>query len=284
MLPPETRYAKSGSVHIAYQVSGHGPLDLVVVNAFGSHLEYAWEEPTFARYLQRLASFSRLMRFDKRGTGLSDRVAEANLPTLEQLMDDVRAVMDAVGSQRAALYGMSEGGSMSILFAATYPERTRALVLYGAFARRVWAPDYPWAPTLPERQRHFERVEQSWGRELDVSTSIPGRAQDSVFLRWLLTYQRLSMSPGSAAALLRMNSEIDVRHVLPAIRVPTLVLRRVGDLDVQVENGRYLAAHIVGAKYVELPGIDHNLIGSDTDAIVDRIENSLSLYRARVAS
>jgi pimeloyl-ACP methyl ester carboxylesterase len=154
MVPPETRYAKSGSVHVAYQVLGHGPLDLVVINAFASHLEYAWEEPSYAGYLQRLASFSRLILFDKRGTGLSDRVADVALPTLEQRMDDVRAVMDAVGSQRAAPYGLSEGGSMSILFAATYPERTTALVLCGAFARRVWAQDYPWAPTLEERQQY----------------------------------------------------------------------------------------------------------------------------------
>ena len=178
---PETRYAKSGDVHIAYQVLGDGPIDLVIIDAFASHLEYAWEEPVFAHFLQRLASFSRLIRFDKRGTGLSDRVPD--LPTLEQRMDDVRAVMDAVGSEQAALCGYSEGGAMSILFAATYPERTTALVLFGSFARRVWAPDYPWAPTLEERQDYFDWIEQNWGRLQDVSTIVPGRANDERFRR-----------------------------------------------------------------------------------------------------
>ena len=274
---PETRYAKSGDVHIAYQVVGDGPLDLVCIMPMATHLELLWEEPTLEHFFGRLASFSRLILFDKRGTGMSDRVPD--LPTLEQRMDDVRAVMDAVGSERAALLGGSEGGSMSALFAATYPERTVALVLLGSFARRVWAPDYPWAPTLEERQRYFEWIEASWGRAADVSTVVPGRADDEPFKRWVARYQRLAASPGAAAALLRMNSQIDVRHVLPAIRVPTLVLHRVGDPDVDVGNGRYLAAHIPGAKYVELPGTEHAIYVGDTDSILDEIEEFLTGVR-----
>ncbi len=164
MLRPETRYARSGDVHIAYQVVGDGPLDLVVVHGFVSHLEHAWESPEVARFLERLASFSRLILFDKRGTGLSDRVPDAELPTLEQRMDDVRAVMDAVGSERAALLGYSEGGPMSALFAATYPGRTTAVVICGSYAKWIWTPDYPWAPTREEHQRFLEAVEQNSGR------------------------------------------------------------------------------------------------------------------------
>jgi pimeloyl-ACP methyl ester carboxylesterase len=191
---PETRYAKSGDVHIAYQVVGDGPLDLVSIPPMATHIELAWEDPTFARFLRRLAAFSRLLHFDKRGVGLSDRVPD--LPTLEQRMDDVRAVMDAAGAGRAALFGGSEGGSMSALFAATYPERTVALVLLGAFARRVWAPDYPWAPTWEERQRFFDWIEASWGRAPDVSTVVPGRADDEPFQQWKAKYQRQAASPG----------------------------------------------------------------------------------------
>jgi class 3 adenylate cyclase len=168
---------------------------------------------------------------------------------------------------------------MSVLFAATYPERTTALVLFGSFARRVWAPDYPWAPTLAQRQQYFEWIEQNWGREADVSPIVPGEARDARFLRWAATYLRLSASPGAAAALLRMNSQIDVRHVLPTIRVPTLVLHRVGDLDVSVANGRYLAEHIPGAKYVELPGVEHVPILGDSEVILDEIEEFLTGVR-----
>ncbi len=254
---PQTRYAKSGDVNIAYQIVGEGPVDLVYVPGWVSHVEEVWEEPTRARFLSRLASFSRLLLFDKRGTGMSDRVPLGELPTLEQRMDDVRAVMDAAGVERAALFGFSEGGNMSILFAATYPQRTIALVTFGVFAKRLRSPDYPWAPTWEDRQKEIALVEREWGGDMDLSSLAPSVAHDEGFRRMLATYLRRSASPGAAAALLRMNTFIDVRHVLPTIRVPTLVLHRTHDRDASIEEGRYIAARIPGAKFVELPGQDH---------------------------
>lgn len=232
-MRPVTRYAKSGDVHIAYQVTGEGLLDLVFVPGFVSHLEYRWEDSRKARFLERLASFTRLISFDKRGTGLSDRVAE--MPTLEQRMADVRAVMDATGSERAALLGVSEGGPMSILFAATYPKRTTALVIYGAYARRSWAPDYPSGRTDAEWDAMLGTMEQQWGGPMGLSIWAPSAADDEAFKTWWATYLRLSASPGAALAIMRMNREIDVRHILPAIRVPSLVLHRTGDRNVRVE-------------------------------------------------
>ena len=265
----DTKYAKSGGVHIAYQVIGDGPLDLVFVMGWVSHLDYFWEGPS-AEFLTRLASFSRLILFDKRGTGLSDRVAE--MPTLEQRMDDVRAVMDAAGSERAALLGISEGAAMCALFAATYAERTVALVMYGAYAKRLWDPAYPWAPTLAERQRFFDAIEQGWGGVVDLDTLAPSTVDDERFRRWWATYLRRSASPGAALALARMNTEIDIRDVLPAIRVPTLILHRIGDLDIDVNGARFLAERIPGAKYVELPGVDHLAFAGDQEAILREIE------------
>src|SRR5260370_27216856 len=181
---PETRYAKSGEVNIAYQVVGSGPVDLVYVMGWVTNLDYFWEEPSYARFLARLASFSRLILFDKRGTGLSDRVHETELPTLEQRMDDVRAVMDAVDSSRAVLFGVSEGGPMCALFAATYPERTAGLVMYGSYAKRIWSPDYPWAPTPGERQEFFDLLQHGWGGVVDVHVMAPSRADDENFREW----------------------------------------------------------------------------------------------------
>jgi class 3 adenylate cyclase len=271
-MRPRTHYAKSSDVHIAYQVLGDGPLDLVLVPSFVTHLEYQWEFPPLVSFLERLASFSRLIMLDKRGTGMSDRVAIA---TPEERMDDVRAVMDAVGSERAALMGMSEGGWMSLLFAATYPQRTRALVLYGTFAKRLWAPDYPVGLTVADRQEYFATIERDWSDDADISVSAPSLADDERTRHWFGTWRRMGASPGAALAIARMNTEIDVRHVLPAIGVPTLILHRTGDRDVAVENGRYLAEHIPGARYVELPGHDHALVG-DEDAILDEVEEFLT--------
>jgi pimeloyl-ACP methyl ester carboxylesterase len=252
-----THYAKSGNASIAYQVIGEGPFDLVYVSGWISNIELMWEEPSHARFLNRLASFSRLLLIDKRGTGLSDRVAESELPTLEQRMDDVRAVMDAVGSARAALLGHSEGGNMAMLFAATYPQRTMALITFGVFAKRIWSADYPWAPTPEQRQRWYDQIEQGWGGVVDLSDLAPSVADDEGFLRWWATYLRRSASPSAALTLGKMNTQIDVRDILPAIRVPTLILHRTGDRDAKIEEGRYIAARIPGAKLVELPGVDH---------------------------
>jgi pimeloyl-ACP methyl ester carboxylesterase len=278
-MPPETRYARSGDVNIAYQVTGEGPRDLVYVPGWVSNIELMWEEPAMANFLGRLASFSRLILFDKRGTGLSDRVSNDELPTLEQRMDDVRVVLEAVGSQRAALFGHSEGGNMCLLFAATYPERTAALVTLGSFAkRRDPDDDYPWAPTAENREESAADVERNWGhlRPEDVEYYAPSRVGDEQFVRNLEAYLRRGASPGAAAALLRMNSYIDVREVLPTIRVPTLVLHRTGDHDVNVAEGRYLASKIPGARFVELAGDDHWIAAGDIDAIADEIEEFLT--------
>jgi pimeloyl-ACP methyl ester carboxylesterase len=278
-MTPETRYARSGDVNIAYQVVGEGPRDLVYVPGWVSNVELMWEEPAMAHFLERLASFSRLILFDKRGTGLSDRVSNDELPTLEQRIDDVRSVLEAVGSERAALFGHSEGGNMCLLFAATYPERTTALITLGSFAkRRDPDDDYPWAPDAEAREATVVDVERNWGRlrPQDAEYYAPSRAADEAFVRNLEQYFRRSASPGAAAALLRMNSYIDVREVLPTIRVPTLVLHRTGDHDVNVAEGRYLASKIAGAKFVELAGDDHWIAAGDTDAVADEIEEFLT--------
>jgi pimeloyl-ACP methyl ester carboxylesterase len=277
-MQPETRYAKSGDVNIAYQVVGEGSLDLVYVPGWISNVELMWAEPAHAHLLRRLASFSRLILFDKRGTGLSDPVPLDRLPTLEQRMDDVRAVMDAAGSERAALFGSSEGGLMSVLFAATYPKRTTALVACAIYAKRIWSPDYPWAPTPEAREAEIESIERSWGGEMGVEQIAP--SADEAFRRRLEAYFRRSASPGAAVALLRMNTQIDVRAALPTIGVPTLILQRVGDRDVNVEESRWIASQIPGAKLVELPGDDHLVWAGDVDQVVDEVEEFLTGSRS----
>jgi class 3 adenylate cyclase len=275
MPQPETRYARSGDLNIAYQVAGDGPLDLVYVPGWVSNIEEMWEDPAMAHFLGRLSSFSRLILFDKRGTGLSDRLANDELPTLEQRMDDVRAVLEAVGAERAALFGHSEGGNMCMLFAATYPTRTIALMTLGSFAkRRDPDADYPWAPTDENREQEALEIEQNWGhlRPQDVEYYAPSRVGDEQFIRNLERYLRRAASPGAAATFVRMNSFVDVRDILPTIQVPTLVLHRTGDRDVAVDEGRYLAARIPGAKFVELPGDDHWIAAGDVDALADEIE------------
>jgi pimeloyl-ACP methyl ester carboxylesterase len=273
-MPPETRYARSGDVNIAYQVAGDGPLDLVYVPGWISNVELMWEEPAQAHALGRLAAFTRLILFDKRGTGLSDPVSLDRLPTLEQRMDDVRAVLDAADSLDTAVFGFSEGGLMSVLFAATYPERVRTLILYGVYAKRVRSSDYPWAPTPEARRREIEKLERNWATKMDLDRLAP--SEDEAFKQRLATYFRRSASPGAAVALMRMNTQLDVREVLPSIRTPTLVLQRSDDLDVNVEEGRWIAGRIPEAKYVELPGDAHTLWAGDTDAIVDEIEEFLT--------
>jgi len=269
-LIPETKYAKSGDINIAYQVLGSGPVDLIYVPGWVTHLEYGWEERAVASFYRKLASFSRLILFDKRGTGLSDQ--STNLPTLEQRMDDVRAVMQAVDSDRAVVFGGSEGGNMALLFAATYPERTVALITFGVFAKRVYDPEYPWAPTPEQRQKFYDAIEQGWGGPVGIDDLAPSRAHDERFRQWWATYQRRSTTPRAALALARMNTSIDVRHVLPAIRVPTLVLHRTNDLDCHIEEGRYIASHIPGAKFVELPGDDHLIYVGDQETMFREIE------------
>ena len=267
---PTTRYARSGDVNIAYQVIGGGPIDLVFVMGWVSHLDYFWAEPSFARFLNRLAAFSRLILIDKRGTGLSDRAPE--LPTLEQRMDDLRAVLEEVGSDQAALMGISEGGPMCALFAATYPQKTRALVMFGTYAKRLWDPDYPWAPTREEREAFYRQIREGWGGPIGIEDRAPSRAADPAFRSWWSTYLRMGASPGAALELTRMNAEIDIRAILPHIRVPTLVLHRTHDRCLKIEEGRYVASRIPGARFVELPGEDHLPFVGDQEAILAETE------------
>ena len=281
MHPSKTEYIRSGDTHIAYQVVGDGPIDLVYVPGWVSHVELVWEEPTMARFLNRLASFSRLICFDKRGTGLSDRVPDDKLPKLEERMDDLRAVLDAVGSESASVLGVSEGANLCALFAATYPHRVNAMVSVGSFAKRIWSPDYPWAPTLEEREIVYEMVENEWGKKMDVAHYVPSKIGDEEFIQRLLTYFRRAASPGAAVTLLRMNTQIDIRAVLPAIHVPTLIIHRTGDRDAKVEGARWMAQQIPGAKFVELPGDDHLPWVGDQDAILDEIQEFLTGERPK---
>jgi pimeloyl-ACP methyl ester carboxylesterase len=278
---PTTRYVRSGDANIAYQVVGDGPFDLIWVPGWISNVEVSWEVPEYERFLTRLASFSRLILFDKRGTGLSDGVSVEHLPGLEQRMDDVRAVLEATGSTNAAVFGASEGGNLSMLFAATYPERVRALVLAAVYAKRLWSPDYPWAPTPEERARHGVEVEQNWSGDMDLAQIAPGALGDPALLRRITTFFRRSASPGAAAALLRMNTAIDTRSVLPTISVPTLLLCRAGDRDVSVEEERWIAGQIPRSTFVELPGDDHLPWLGDTDALLDEVEVFLTGERRR---
>lgn len=276
---PETHYVQNGDVNIAYQTVGEGDLDIVFVMGWVSHLEYFWKEPHFAAFLNRLASFSRLILFDKRGTGLSDRVPNKDLPTLEQRMDDVRCVMDTVDSERAVLIGVSEGGPMCSLFAATYPERTTALVMIGTYAKRIWEEDYPWGVSPEDREKFFEMMRRDWGKPVGIEERAPSLANDEAFRDWWATYLRMGASPGAAVALTKMNAEIDVRNVLPTIRVPSLVIHRSGDMCLKVEEGRFVASKIPACKYVELGGIDHLPFVGNQDEILDEIKEFLTGVR-----
>jgi pimeloyl-ACP methyl ester carboxylesterase len=268
-----TRYANSDGLNIAYQLHGEGPLDLVLVPGFVSHVELIWEEPTVARFLRRLTSFSRLIVFDKRGQGLSDRPGRP--PTLEESMDDLRAVMEAAGGERAAILGISEGGPMSALFAASYPDRVASLVLYGTWARMLKAPDYPEGINEELLEVLREMFRQEWGGPVGAEIWAPSAAADPEFTRWWGRLLRQGTSPTGALALIDLYREIDVRAILPSIGVPTLVLHRTDDIVVAERQGRYLAEHIPGADYVELAGSDHLPWIGDQDALLDEMEEFL---------
>jgi pimeloyl-ACP methyl ester carboxylesterase len=276
---PRTRYAQSGDVSIAYQIVGEGPRDIVLAPGFPSHLEHAWTQPLLAHFYARLASFSRLILFDKRGLGLSDRVADSDLPGVEQRTDDIRAVLDAVGSNRATVVGISDGGPIAAVFAATHPERVISLVIVNSFARRVQAEDYPWGPTADDWRGFVDAVRQGWGGPLFLDFLVPSRAGDREFADWWATYLRQSSSPGAAAAYLRMNAQIDVRAVLPAVHVPTLILHSIGDRICPIEGARYLASRIAGSRLVELPGDDHHAWASEPDRLIGEIEEFVTGQR-----
>jgi class 3 adenylate cyclase len=274
-MPGETRYARSGDVHIAYSVTApahsapgsEDPIDLVYVPSWISQLEHYWEEPVIARYFGRLASFSRLIMFDRRGSGLSDPLPRA--PTLEEQMDDVVAVMNAAGSERAGVFAQLEGGAMAAMFAATHPERTRALALYAAMPRMSWAPDYDWA--LRREERHL-RSDNGWGDGASIESLAPRSASNARLRAWFARLERLAASPGTAAKLMMMNAEVDVRSVLPSITVPTLVLHRETDRAIDVRHARYLAEHIPGARLVLLPGDETISFGPESGPLLDELE------------
>lgn len=271
VVPPEVRYVRSGDLFIAYQVLGKGSLDLVYVAEFWHSIEAQWEEPSYTAFLRGLASFGRLICFDQRGTGISDPVAIDQLPTLEVWMDDVRAVMDAVGSRRAVLVTSGGGSAMGMVFAATYPEKVHALVIIGGAARYSATTDYPYG-TSPEFEDRIRReTEDGWGRGVLIDVIAPSRMGDPAFQAWWARYQRLGSSPGTQLAQRKMLMDLDVRHVLPSIRVPTLLIHRTGNRLVHVEHGRYLAAHIPGARLVEIPGSDYFLWLGATDAVLGEI-------------
>jgi pimeloyl-ACP methyl ester carboxylesterase/class 3 adenylate cyclase len=279
-VQPTVRFTKSGDVNIAYGVVGDGPVDLVWVPGWVSHLEIPWEDPSYARFLDRLASFSRLIVFDKRGTGLSDRVPVSELPNLEQRMDDVRAVMDAAGSERAVLFGASEGGPMSALFAATYPERTQAVIMYGAYASFLAADGYPWGWGRDAFEQFLKTLEELWD---DLSPTLfvwaPSVSDDPGARRYWTRFIRMGASPAAINALTRMNAQVDIRDILPSVRVPTLVIHRKDDRLIDVASGRYLAEHIPGAKFVELPGHDHLWWWEDPEGILSEVEEFVTGVR-----
>ena len=273
---PTTHYVKSDDVHIAYQVFGEGPRDLLFVPGFVSNVEATWRSPDLSAFFWRLASFCRVILFDKRGTGMSDRGSQ--IFTLEQRMHDVQAILDRVGSKQAALFGVPEGGPMSLLYAATYPQRTSALVLYGTYAKRSWAPDYPFGWKDDQWQDVLEDIEQHWGTPdaRSISMRLPSAGEDRDTADRMASYFRASASPGAASAIMRMNREIDVRHVLPATQVPTLVLHRTDDGVIDVGHARYLARHIPEAKFIEFAGNVHAPWVGKRDELLDAVERFLT--------
>jgi pimeloyl-ACP methyl ester carboxylesterase len=276
MQYPETRYARSRDGHVAYQVVGDGPLDLVFIPSWTSNVDVMWEQASLARFLRRLATFSRLICFDKRGSGVSDTVPLAALPTLEQWSDDILTVMQAAGSKRAALLGHSVGGQMAMLFAATHPEQTAALVLVDSRARGIRDVDYPWGFSEDQLPLVLEAAGRLWGTGDNLDLIAPSVSKDEPFRRWYARYERLAMRPGAVPSMCAAELERDLRAVLPAIRVPTLILHRAGNRYIGVCHGRYLAKHISGARYAEVPGEDHLFHVGETETMLGEVEEFLT--------
>jgi pimeloyl-ACP methyl ester carboxylesterase len=273
-VPPVARYAKSGDLSIAYLVEGDRPLDLVWIPPWISQVEYLWSEESLARVMERLTTFARVITFDRRGSGLSDPLSGA--PTLEEQMDDVIAVMDAAGSERAAIAGTLEGGPMAALFAATYPDRVSALVLYATFARATWAPGYEFAWSAEERQSHMDYLVEHWGEGLVAASVAPSLMADRDFMEWAGRLERLAASPSTIGRIFDLIGEFDVREVLPSIRVPTLVLHRRDDTFIKIEHSRYMAERIPGAKMVELEGGDNMYSIGDSEGLIGEVEEFLT--------
>lgn len=272
-MEPETRYARAGDIQVAYQVVGDGDRDLVLVPGFVSNLEVAWEHPPYERFMRRLSKRARVIVFDKRGSGLSDPVDRA--ATIEDRIDDIRAVMDAVGSERADVFGWSEGATMSGVFAASFPARVSALILYGSFARGTPAQGYPWAFRREEWESDIEQIPELWGQGASLLDLAPSRMEEEPLVRWWGRFERQSMSPAMAMAVLRLDMELDIRDVLTSIRVPTLVMHRTAD-PIPVQGARWLAKQIPDARFVELPGDDHWPWITEPDETVDEVEEFLT--------
>lgn len=270
MGKPNTHYTKSGRINIAYQIFGTGKVDLVYIPGWVSNIDLMWSCPELVVFLETLGKIARVILFDKRGTGLSDRVVE--LSTLEERMDDIRAVMDAVGSRKAILFGHSEGGSVSALFAATYPNRTIALITFGVFAKRKYSSDYPWAPTDDERQKVYDMIEENWGSgEMNLADLAPSKAGDKQFMDWLASYFRSGASPSAALVLTQMNTQVDIIDILPSINMPTLMMQRTNDIDVKIEEGHFIAERIKGAKFVEFAGNDHLFWAGNREEVLEEM-------------
>ncbi len=270
-MKPTTQYTKNARINIAYQVFGSGSIDLVYIPGWVSNIDLMWACPELVNFFTELGKIARVILFDKRGTGLSDRVTE--LSTLEERMDDLRAVMDAVGSEKAVLFGHSEGGSVSALFAATYPKRTISLITFGIFAKRIYSKNYPWAPTHEERQVVYDMIENSWGSgEMNLESLAPSKTNDKVFMDWLANYLRSGASPSAALVLTKMNTEVDIVDILGSIKVPTLIMQRTNDVDVKIEEGRFIAERIEGARFVELEGDDHLFWVGNTKEVLDHMK------------
>ncbi len=270
-MKPETKYTKSGHVNIAYQVFGTGAIDLVYIPGWVSNIDSMWLCPELVNFLEELGKISRVILFDKRGTGLSDRIVA--FPTLEERMDDIRAVMDAVGSEKAVLFGHSEGGSVSALFSATYPNRVLSLITFGIFAKRRYSDDYPWAPTDSERQKVYDMIENRWGGgEMNLETLAPSKAQDKQFMDWLASYFRCGASPRAALKLTTMNTEVNIIDILKYIKVPTLIMQRTHDVDVKIEEGKFINQHIENSKFVEFDGADHLFWVGNTQEILEEMK------------
>ncbi len=271
MIKPKTAYAKSGDINIAYQVFGSGPVDLVYIPGWVSNIDLMWSCPELVNFFEELGKLARVILFDKRGTGLSDRVVE--FATLEERMEDITAVMDAAGSEKAILFGHSEGGSVSALFSATYPDRVISLIAFGIFAKRKYSKEYPWAPTNEERQEVYDMIANDWGSgAMNLESLAPSKAQDEVFMEWLANYFRSGASPRSAMILTKMNTQVDIINILGSIKVPTLLLQRVGDIDVKIEEGRFIADRIPDSRLVELEGNDHLFWVGDTKKVLKEIK------------
>jgi pimeloyl-ACP methyl ester carboxylesterase/DNA-binding CsgD family transcriptional regulator len=274
---PEVRYARNGDVSLAYQVVGEGPADLVLVLGFVSHLEASWEEPRLASFLRRLASFNRLVVFDKRGCGMSDPALEP--PTFEDRLSDLRAVMDAAGVERASLFGTSEGGGVAIRFAVARPQRVASVVAFGSFARALRTPDYPWGWSDGQFEDILSEIETTWLQGAELRN--PSLQHDERYRRWFTRYLRLAASPGMLRDLMRANAAGDLRPVLPQVQQPTLVLHRRGDVWVKVEHGRYLASQIPNARLVELEGADHWPWIGDAEPVLAEVQAFLTGTRPR---